>query len=263
MASYTSAWLVGSVKDLGYYYSIGAALKQVTGDRYLYHPTANLSILNKIQADLVAEGFGAATAVLTRDRRVKLASGAGNFTITWDSTALRDLLGFTATLTGAATYTATNISPLLWSPGKPLMPELSPVGTTGNRRPLAYWTQSPTDGSPFVVAHGERIDQRWSVSHVSQGRMQTSSEAGGEWAVFFEQCVEKGYSWYVYPSVTEETGSSTAATLSNGLGPYVLAVSGRAPSWDFQRARGFEFLDGATKGRNVLQFGGRIVPEYA
>ena len=175
MASYTSAWLVGSVKDLGYYYSIGAALKQITGDRYLYHPTANLSILGKIQADLVAEGFGAATAVLTRDRRVKLASGGGNFTITWDSTALRDLLGFTATLTGAATYTATNVSPLLWSPGKPLMPELSPSGTTGNRRPLAYWTQSPTDGSPFVVAHGERIDQRWSVSHVSQGRMQTSA----------------------------------------------------------------------------------------
>jgi len=262
VASYTSAWLVGSVKDASYGVTIAGSAQTISGDLYLYHPTSALSLLAAWVTAATTAGLGSPTAVLTRDRKVKLSNGA-NFTVTWTNTTLRDLLGFTGNLASASSYTATNVSPLLWSPGKPLLPELSPSGTTGNRRPLAYWTQSPTDGSPFVVAHGERIDQRWSVSHVSQGRMQTSSEAGGEWATFFETCAEKGYSWYVYPSVAEETGSSTTATLSNGLGPYVLAVSGRAPSWDFQRARGFEYLDGSTKGRNVLQFGGRIVPEYA
>jgi hypothetical protein len=62
--------------------------------------------------------------------------------------------------------------------------------------------------------------------------------------------------------VTEESGSSTAATLTGGLGPYVLEVQGRAPSWAYQRAPGFQFLDGDTRGRAVLQWGGRIVPEY-
>lgn len=241
MASYSTAWIIGSVKSLSYAFTVDATLGSVSGSRYLYHATGSLSILNAIRLGMVAAGYAGATAVLTRDRRVKLASGAGNFTVTWDSTALRDLLGFTGDLSGASSYTATNVSPLLWSPAKPLTPELSPSDVAGIEKPLAYFTMSPTDGSAFVLSHGSRTDQRYSVQHVPVARVLTSSAAGGEWATFFMQCAAKGYQWYVFPAVTEESGSSTAATLSGGLGPYVLVPEGRAPSWAYRRSQGRAF----------------------
>lgn len=259
MATYSTAWLIGSVKGLAYYFSVDASLQSVTSDRYLYHPTGSLSILDAIRAGMVAAGYAGASAVLTRDRRVKLSSGAGNFGITWDSTGLRDLLGFTGDLSGAATYTATNPPALLWSPAKPLRPELSPRGTTGIPRPLAYFTASPSDGSTFVVSHGERIDQRFTCGMVAVDRVFTSSLVGGEWARLFRDSLAKGYSFYVYPDVTEDPGSSTAATLSNGLGPYALSPSGRAPTWSYSRSRGMEWCD----KRADVDFPCRVVPEYA
>lgn len=259
MASYTTAWIIGSIKGLSYYFSVDAGLQSVTGDRYLYHATGSLSILNAIRAGMVAAGYAGATAVLTRDRRVKLSSGAGNFTITWDSTALRDLLGFTANLSGASSYTATDVSPLLWSPAKPLKPELSPIGTAGIRRPLTYATISPADGSAFAVSHGSRQWQRFTCSHVAIDRVFPADEAPGSWISFFDESAGKLCSFYVYPEVVEEAGSSTTATLADGLGPYVLTPSGRAPSWSYSRSRGFEWCD----RRADVDFACHVVPEYS
>lgn len=238
-----SAWVIGSVKNLDFAVTISAQPPEsVTGSRYLYHPTGSLSILDGMVSAMTASGVTGASAVLTRDRRVKL-SAAGTFSVSWDDTELRDLLGFTVTLSGASSYTATNISPLLFSPGKPFLSELSPRGTLGIRRPLAYYTMSPSDGSAFVVSHGERYDQRFSASHVDIERVYTSQEAGGEWVRWFDECPTRGYQFYVYLDVVEDSGSSTEATLSNGLGPYVWVPSSRAPSWDYRRARGFDWTD--------------------
>ena len=259
MASYSTAWLVGSVKSLAYYLSVDASLQSVTGSRYLYHPTGSLSILDAVRAAMVAAGYAGASAVLTRDRRVKLASGAGNFGITWDSTGLRDLLGFTGDLSGAASYTATNISPLLWSPAKPLRPELSPLGTTGIPRPLSYFTTSPASGETFVVSHGERVDQRFTCGMIAVDRVFTSAKAGGEWIAFFTNCAARGASFYVYPAVTEEAGSGTTASLSGGLGPYAYSPQGRAPSWSYSRSRGMDWCD----KRADVDFACRVVPEYS
>lgn len=258
MASYSSAWIVGSVKGLAYYFTVDAAVQTVTGDRYLYHSTGSLSILDALRAGMVAAGYAGASAVLTRDRRVKLSSGAGNFAITWDSTGLRDLLGWTADLSGAASYTAPNPSALLWSPAKPLRPELAPRGTLGIPRPLSYFTTS-SDGSTFVVSHGERIDQRFTCGMVAVDRVYTSSLVGGEWARLFRDSLAKGYSFYVYPEVVEDPGSSTTATLSDGLGPYAFSPSGRAPSWSYVRSRGMEWCD----KRADVDFACRVVPEYS
>lgn len=48
------------------------------------------------------------------------ATGGGNISITWTSTALRDLLGFTGNLSGAASYTGTNHAQALWLPTCPV-----------------------------------------------------------------------------------------------------------------------------------------------
>lgn len=271
MASYTTAWVIGSVRDLAYTaFTIDPddgggtpadGTVAISGDYYLWHDTDSISLVDKLVAQMTAAGCAGAAGILTRDRKVKISANAA-FAISWSTdTGLRDLLGFTGNLSGASTYTATNTSPLLWSPQKRMRPMLSPLDTHGNRRPLAFWTASPSDGTPFVVSHGERTDQQWEVLCVAMSRMQTSSELGGEWCVFFEQCAEKGYNWMVYPDATEESGSSTStlSTLTPALGPYVLTPNGRAPSWTFRRSRGLEWAN----SRADLTFDCRVVPELS
>lgn len=237
----------------------GNAVQQtVSGDAYLYHPTSTLSLLGKMVVAMTAGAVAAPAAVLTRDRKVKLSS-SGNFSVQWTDTGLRDLLGFTGNLAAASSYTAPNVSPLLWSPAKPIYFELSPTGVLGNTKPLSYWTASPSDGSTFVVSHGSRTDQRFSASHVAVSRVQTSSAAGGEWDQLFLQSLALGYSFYVYPSVIEEAGSTTTATISGGKGPYVLSPRGRAAAWDYRRSRGFEWLN----RRADVVIDCRVVPEYS
>lgn len=260
MASYTTAWIIGSTRDADFdvIFTGNASTQNVAGDLYLYHPTSSLSLLAAMITAMTAGGVADPAAVLTRDRRVKLSS-SGNFSVQWSDVALRTLLGFTGNLAAAASYTAPNVSPLLWSPAKPLASELSPRGTTGIRRPLSFYTASPNDGSPFVVTHGSRIDQRWSCSHVDSDRVFTSDGVvGGEWATFFDEVAAKGSRFFVYPEVTEEEGSTTTATLTGGLGPYAYTPSGRAASWDYRRARGFEWTD--KRGDIVIPC--RKVPEY-
>lgn len=255
--SYTTAWVIGSIKNLDYDLTVNASAQNVSGSRYLYHASASLSILGGIVSAMTAAGVAGASAVLTRDRRVKISAG-GVFSITWDDVGLRNLLGYTGNLAAAASYTATNVSPLLWSPAHPLRPDLSPLGTVGIRRPLAYYTMSPTNGSTFVVSHGSRVEQRYSAAYVATERVYPEDEAGGSWVAWFDQCGAKGYSFYVFPEVIEDEGSATTATLTGGLGPYVLLPSGRAPSWDYVRSRGLEMVE----SHAAVSFACRVVPEY-
>lgn len=258
--AYTTAWIIGSTRDtdLDVIFTGNASTQTIAGDLYLYHPTSSLSLLAAMVTAMAAGGVADPAAVLTRDRRVRLSS-SGNFSVQFVDTALRDLLGFTGNLAAASSYTAPNVSPLLWSPAKPLTSELSPRGTSGIRRPLSYATFSPNDGSPFVVTHGTRVDQRWSCAQVAIDRVFTSdSPAGGEWATFFDRVAAPGARWYVYLDVAEEAGSGATATLTGGLGPYVFTPSGRAASWDYRRAGGFEWTD----RRADIVIPCRKVPEY-
>lgn len=255
--SYETAWVIGSVKSLDYDVTINASAQTVTGSRYLYHATSSLSILGGMVAAMTAAGLGSPTAVLTKDRKVKIGNGAA-FSVTWTDTGLRDLLGFTGNLAAGTSHTATNVSPLLWSPAKPPSTELSPYGTLGIRRPLTLYTMSPSDGSVFAVNHGTRTDQRWSFMCVDTDRVFTTDDAGGEWATWFDEVAAKGYQFYVFPAVTEDPGSSDAASLSGGLGPYVYTPSGRAPSWNYLRARGHEWTD----KRADIVIPCRDAPEY-
>lgn len=258
---FNSAWLIGSIKDLPAHTTTidGAAQILAAGSYYLHSSTAALSLLDKLVAMMTAAGVAAPVAVITRDRRVRLSAG-GAFTVAWGaSSTLRDLLGFTGDLAASSSYTATLISPLLWSPAKPVKSELSPRGTIGIKRPLAYYSMSPTDGSTFVVSHGERIDQRFTCTHIATARIQTAAEAGGEWAKFFLTVIAPGYSFVVYLDVTEDPGSTTVATLADGLGPYVTTPAGRAPAWAYDRSKGFEWTD----RRGDWSISCRVCPEYS
>ena len=257
---YTCAWLIGSVKSLPEQ-SVdidGVAQILATGNYHLAHGTAP-ALLTSLIAMLTAAGVPAPTASITRDRRVKLTAGAV-FAIDWGlaGETLRDLLGFDADLAGSLVYIAPLVSPLHWSPTKPLRSEMAPRGARGIRRPLAYYSMSPTDGSAFVVSHGERVDQSFSCSHVPTDRIQTPEELGGEWAAFFLAVVARGYLFTVYLDVVENPGSTTTADLDNPLGPYVATPAGRAASWSYARSKGFEWTD----RRADWSISCRVAPEY-
>lgn len=255
--AYTSAWVIGSVRDIDFDFNVGATPVNVAGGFYLHHTTDALSLIEAVAAAILGAGVAGASAALTQDRRVRLTA-TGTFAVQWTDTVLRDLLGYTGNLAAATSYIAPNVSPLLWSPAKPLLPEMSPLGCSGNTRPLSYWTSSPSDGSTFVVSHGERIDQKYSASHVAVTRVQTATPAGGEWARLFNESLGKGYNFWVWPEQFEQTGSSVVSSLTNGLGPYVLSPQGRSAQWTYRRSRGFEWLD----RRADISFDCRIVPEY-
>jgi hypothetical protein len=252
-----TAWLIGSTRNLDATLTIGVSPQQIEGDFYLWHPTSGLSLLAAVEAAMTAAGVPDASAVLTKDRRVKLSASA-TFSMTIPST-LRNLLGFTTNLAAASTYTGQAVPSLLWSSGKPLTPELSPIGTLGIERPLSYTSQSPYDGTTFTVTHGSRIDQKWSVQYVTVDRVFTPAQAGGEYVQFFNTCLAKGYSFHVYPEVEEVAGSSDEVTLSDGLGPYALTPSARAPGWSYDRSRGKTYTDEVAD----IDIPCRVVPEYA
>ena len=253
-----TAWVIGSVKNGTFQYKLNGAgvATMFSGSRYLQHASTGLSIVKGLQASLLGEGVDDLVVRITRARKVVI-SASEPFDINWDDFFLGGLLGFTANCVGGMSYTAQQISPLLFSPGKPLLSEMSPAGTYGLKRPLAYYTMSPTDGSTFVVTHGYRIDQRFSATHVDIERVYTKLQLGGEWVKWFDEVPAKGYQFHVYPEVLEED-TTTTATLGAGLGPYGWVPNGRAPAWDYKRARGFEWTDFLADVSLVC----RDVPEY-
>ena len=134
MAAIYSAWFIGSVTIAAQTFTVnGVAVVVPAGTYYLSDPTAGLSLLAATAAAMVPQAAGA-TAVLLGSGKCRLTA-TGNFTVTWGTaTTLRDLLGFTGNLAAAATYTASLYSDLWWSPGKPALFALSPLGITGQTR---------------------------------------------------------------------------------------------------------------------------------
>lgn len=252
-------WLIGSARDLDSPLTVNGSPQTVEGEgRYLYHTTAALSLLDGVRAAMAAAGVGVASATLLQNRKVRL-SGAATFSIAWGDSVLPGLLGFAGNLSGAASYTADLISPLVWSPLRRMRPELSPRGCRGMPQPLNQYTLSPYDGTPFVVSWGTRRDQRWTVGHVPVDRVMTPNNLGGEFGRFFSDVLAVGANFNVHENVSEAPASTSAASLGSPLGPWVFLPAGRSPGWAYQRARAFGYVDKWCD----LSLSARDVPEYA
>lgn len=126
------------------------------GDYYLTSATA---LLSTIGTALTANATLAGTYTLTLDddsasstgRVTIAASGGGNPSITWTSTTLRNLLGFTGNLSGAASYTSTNATKALFLPNVPRAEPLVPDGHAGLRVSDATFTTSPSGVSKCLI----------------------------------------------------------------------------------------------------------------
>lgn len=257
----TTSWLIGSRPNLAaQILTLNGGVQLITaGSRYLYASSSALSILARIKVAMDAVPIAGAAVTLTRSRRVRIAA-AGAFTLDWPADGvLRDLLGYNGDLAGAASYVATNISPLLWSPGKTESPEDAPLGIVGHRVENAYFAASPFDGSTSVVIHGSRTYNTFSWSHVDMGRVQLAGEAG-EFASFWREVLIAGSRFFLWRANEDASGASTAqVSLTQNLGPYVLRAPSRgSPDWDFRRSRGLQTVD----RRADLSLQVTTVPEY-
>ena len=258
-----SAWLIGSYRGLpAQTVTIEGIAKVIdAGDYYLYDAAAALSLLTQIGVALVAEVVGG-TAVLLRNRKVRL-SGSGAFDLTWPADGvLRNLLGFTGNLAGQATYTASNISPLLWSPGRTETPTMAPLGSIGHTRMPVYTAVSPYDGSISTITHGSgRVFNQYNFSYVANARYQTAAELGGEWCTWFNNVCALGRNFKLHRLLDESDASTDPVTgLRTSLGPCGESPVRDELDWTFTRSAGANFA--WTDRRHDVTVPVHVVPEY-
>ena len=255
----STAWLIGSYVVPATQITVdGSAVALTSAEQgwYLYHDTDALSLIDQLEDVLLAQGVTLATVRVLENRKVKI-SASGNFSITWGSTLSRDLFGFTGNLAGASTYTAQNISPLLWSPGKPESPTESPLGVTGRKVYDTKLSVAP-DGTTVADSHYTQRVNTFTWSHVPMDRFQTSSEVGGEYVVFFDYVLRNGYKFHLWRTIAEDVDGTNAVTWTTSLGPYSYRQTRGLLSPDFQRSPGFERVD----RRAQVSLDCLIVPEW-
>lgn len=241
--AYYSGWFIGSrTMSVQGFQINGNAVSVPAGTYYLTDPDAALSLLSKVISAMSTGLLFAPTAVLLSSGKVRLTA-AGAFTVTWGTaTALRDLLGFTGDLGSATSHTATLKSPLWWSPGKPALFALTPLGVTGAPRYILSQSMSAYSGRAESTSHGERSYQRFVFEKVDSERMQTPSALGGEYGVWFAAVAVRSARFKMYRDAVEDPSSTAAFTYDTVHGPYVLPL-GNAAEWSYQRSSGFTWTD--------------------
>lgn len=226
-----TALIVGSV-PLDVAVTIDASPEDIEGSYYLRHATAALSLLDAFGAAMTSAGVAAAAVTMRANFRVRLAS-SGVFTVTWNSTVLRDLLGFTGNLSGSSSYTATNASPLLWAPGYPATPTTIP-GKAGYVVPHTTWHSNDDETAVQTQHFGSGVWQELDWALVPTERLQVADSAndGNTFQGLFRTVMQYGYRFLYHQSVEEETADTNALDWNDAdaFGPYQLR-SPIDPSW--------------------------------
>lgn len=254
-----TAWLVGSYYVPAFAATIdGTPVQITTVDQgfYLYHPTDDLSLIYQLEHALLGAGVTGAAVRVLESRHVRITA-VGAFDLNWGSTLSRDLYGFVGNLSGANSYTATNISPLLWSPGKPETPTESPLGVAGRRVYDTKLSVAP-DGTTVADSHYTQRVQTFNWSHVPMDRFQTSSEVGGEYVVFYDYVLHRGHKFDLWRGIAEDVEGAFPVVWTSYLGPYSLRQTRGLLGADFQRSPGFERVD----RRAQVSLDCTVVPEW-
>lgn len=155
----------------GYAFSVnlgGAATATIPAGTY-YPTTLAAEVATQLEA---ARAAGTWTVAIGSTGLVTISEDDATFTITWTSTVLRDLLGYTGNLTGERTYTATNQIKAMWlspcgltsrhgsSRGLPVTvcgTSVAPTGATIRRRFATHYPASYT----FPAVKGRYALSRW------------------------------------------------------------------------------------------------------
>lgn len=222
MPAIRSSWLIGSIplwtqQDI----TIDVSSESVgTGPWYLTHATASISLLSQMVTRMTAAGVAAPAAELLENRLVRLSS-SGTFTVTWGSgTQLRDALGFTGDLSGADSYTATNISPWLWSPGAPPTRRVidGGIGYDVEDAEIRVSVDGTEQEVDFFTTH---IWDDWEWPAVIHNRYDNpGGNLGGTWIGWRRTIVVPGYRFQLYEFVVEDSSGTDPVSLPTVIGTF-------------------------------------------
>ena len=167
------------------------------------------------------------------------------------------MLGFTGNLAAAASYSATNQSPLLFMPHKPETPMAQRLGTAGHKTHTVYMAIAPYSGTSESVSHGSRQFARYFFPMIDTDIMVTAGNDGGTWGRWVEEVAVKAARWKLYREVLEDVTDTAAVTasLDQPLGPYIVTD----PNWKWDPSKGFERSD----ARADIDIKCHVVEEYA
>jgi hypothetical protein len=179
---------------------------------YLFDDVSAWDLFNALGASLMTHSVLNDVALfLGVDLRIRINSSIA-FALTWPTNnILRNLLGFTAGLASNTLHTATNISPLLWSPGKPATQEAR-VGTDGI--PVAD-TAVGMSGPGTLIAREFNEYRRDTLTfrYLLNSKVWTTDEAGGEFISFWRNVIRLRRRFKVWRNYPEDLTDHT--TLQN------------------------------------------------
>lgn len=154
------------------------------------------------------------------------ATGVTTFSVTWTDTALRDSLGFTGNLSGAASYASTESSPLIWIPNVPRGPGRAPDGSNGVAMRDMTVTVSP-DGSSKALAYSTRYSDVLAWNRISGQKSWIVNEttANESFESFWLNVIALGQPFRYHPDRTVDATYVEYRAVGEGAGMLPLRAS--------------------------------------
>lgn len=225
MSFYTS-WLIGATNfGSAQTFTINGTGYQVdAGDYYLRDATASRSLLDQVEAAMIAEGLANASVFLDQSGYVHLKSD-DSFAVVWTGTDLRNALGWTGNIASTTDATAPRHSPLWWSPGWPETPTKTPVGAESYPVPGKSITASPSGRTRKTTIHHTAEWQEWTWKQVPIDRVWVPPYSNGEFRMFWETVLNPGFRFKLYSGeplsgIQENPGSPVEVVWVTAQGPY-------------------------------------------
>ena len=174
----------------GFKVDAGANAYVPAGDYYLSStaPTGSASLIAAVQTLLAAAVAASTAAISPTTGAITFTFGSGTHTLTWASTNLRDLLGFTGTLTpAAAAFTATKLPTCAWMPNAYQSEHRGSANALGGRADDTVTARSQS-GAPWKTTYNTYRDQRFAFVGLTKAKVWTEDEAAplnGAWETFW------------------------------------------------------------------------------
>lgn len=127
---------------------------------------------------LIAKVAASTVAISATTGKTTITFGSGTHTITWGSATLRDVLGFTGTLTpAAASFVSPNACKALLLPGVQTTDLTSSLASTAGARRTDLRTNVARSGAVWTTQYNTRRFQRLRFLHMLKAKTWTAEEA--------------------------------------------------------------------------------------
>lgn len=210
---------------------------------YLYNGGGSYDALALMTTALQSHSqITTATCVLRRDKKTSLTCDIAWVVDEWSDSTFQTLLGFAGEeeVSSATAQVSTQQSPYLWSPGF----RESSEGRLGEIGAPYYDTAVGQSGNRVVVAtvNNSGKSNKFTWRNVANDVVWTSAEGWDEYFSWWDYVQRRFYKFKLWRDVNENLSSTTAATLSDVIGPYVYRWNGRGPI-SFPYEREIEFME--------------------